>query len=160
MNVAESSEHYPELGRYQSAPSLVASPRSSNPFASMNSPSVLGAHSFLPTQSVQLGSSQRKLAFLGGTRNWLVMVSTCQVPANASLPVLVAPLQIYQMVWCSTQANLSLLVFLAVHLQISQVTAHHWPRACAFLHLFLAAAMRAYCVARFWGQIEVFLLMT
>ncbi|KAG2607262.1 hypothetical protein PVAP13_4NG179900 [Panicum virgatum] len=59
MNVAESSEHYPELGRYQSAPSLVTSPRSSNLFASMNSPSVLGAHSFLPTQSVQLGSSQR-----------------------------------------------------------------------------------------------------
>ena len=135
MNVAESSEHYPELGRYQSAPSLVASPRSINPFASMNSPSVLGAHSFLPTQSVQLGSSQRKLAFLGGTRNWLVMVSTCQVPANASLPVLVAPLQIYRMV-C------------------------HWPRASAFLRLVLAAPMQAYCVAKFWGQIEVFLLMT
>ncbi|KAG2612853.1 hypothetical protein PVAP13_4KG310700 [Panicum virgatum] len=56
--VAESSEHHPELGRYQSVPSFVASPSSSNPFARMNSPSAL-AHTFLPTQSVQLVSSQR-----------------------------------------------------------------------------------------------------
>ncbi|CAN6177538.1 unnamed protein product [Urochloa humidicola] len=58
-DVAESSKHHPELGRYLSVPSFVASPSSSNLFARMNSPSVFGAHTFLPTQPVQLMSSQR-----------------------------------------------------------------------------------------------------
>ncbi|CAL5053763.1 unnamed protein product [Urochloa decumbens] len=58
-DVAESSKHHPELGRYQSALSFVASPSSSNLFARMNSPSAFRAHTFLPTQSVQLMSSQR-----------------------------------------------------------------------------------------------------
>ncbi|CAL5041933.1 unnamed protein product [Urochloa decumbens] len=58
-DVAESSKHHPELATYQSAPSFVASPSLSNLFARMNSPSAFGAHTFLPTQSVQLMSSQR-----------------------------------------------------------------------------------------------------
>ncbi|PAN23299.1 hypothetical protein PAHAL_4G082500 [Panicum hallii] len=58
-NIAESSKHHRELGKYQSAPSFVASPSSSNPFARMNSPPAFGARTFLPTQSVQLVSSQR-----------------------------------------------------------------------------------------------------
>ncbi|XP_022681872.1 two-component response regulator ORR25 [Setaria italica] len=58
-NVVESSNHHPELGRYQSASYFVGSPSSSNVFARMNSPSAFGAYTFLPTQSVQLMSSQR-----------------------------------------------------------------------------------------------------
>ncbi|CAN6207269.1 unnamed protein product [Urochloa humidicola] len=63
MDVTESFKHHPELGRYKSAPSFVASPSSSNLFARMNSPSAFGAHTFLPTQSVQLMNSQRNFGF-------------------------------------------------------------------------------------------------
>lgn len=59
--MVESSNHHPELGRYQSGSYFVGSSSSSNVFARMNSPSAFGAHTFLPTQSVQLMSSQRNL---------------------------------------------------------------------------------------------------
>ncbi|CAL4935141.1 unnamed protein product [Urochloa decumbens] len=59
MNVPESSKFHSELGTYQSAQSFVGSPSSSNLFARMNSPSAFGTNTFLPTQSIQLMSSQR-----------------------------------------------------------------------------------------------------
>jgi hypothetical protein len=45
-------------------------------------------------------------------------------------------------------------IFLGVHLQISQMIVNHLPRTCPFLRLVPATPMRAYCVARFWGQAE------
>ncbi|XP_062227689.1 two-component response regulator ORR25-like isoform X1 [Phragmites australis] len=42
-------------------PSFACSSNSSNPFTRMNSPSAFGMHSLLPTQSVQLMSTQRNL---------------------------------------------------------------------------------------------------
>ncbi|OEL30944.1 Two-component response regulator ORR25 [Dichanthelium oligosanthes] len=61
MNVPESSKHHPELGGYQSGPSFVGSLSSSNLFSRMNSPPAFGTRPFLPTQSVQVMSSQRNL---------------------------------------------------------------------------------------------------
>ncbi|XP_062191243.1 two-component response regulator ORR25-like [Phragmites australis] len=61
MNGLESFKHNLEHGRYQPSLSFAGSWNSSNPFARMNSPSVFGTHSLLPTKSVQLMSTQRNL---------------------------------------------------------------------------------------------------
>ncbi|WVZ79401.1 hypothetical protein U9M48_026981 [Paspalum notatum var. saurae] len=61
MTVQECSKHHPELGRYGPSSSFIGSPSSSNLFARMNSPFAVGTHTMLPTESVQLMSSQRNL---------------------------------------------------------------------------------------------------
>ncbi|XP_062232759.1 two-component response regulator ORR24-like [Phragmites australis] len=61
MNGLESFKNHPEHGRYQPSASFAGSSNSRNPFARMNSPSAYGTHSLLPSQSVQLMSTQRNL---------------------------------------------------------------------------------------------------
>ncbi|KAF0902850.1 hypothetical protein E2562_019157 [Oryza meyeriana var. granulata] len=60
MNELYCLKNYQESGRYRLSPAI-ASSNSSNPFARMNSASVLGTHGLLPTQSVQLRSNQSNL---------------------------------------------------------------------------------------------------
>lgn len=59
-NEPDSFEHYHEHGTGLPSPD-VASSNSSNLFARMNSPSALGPHSLLTTQSIQLSNAQRNL---------------------------------------------------------------------------------------------------
>ncbi|KAF8671852.1 hypothetical protein HU200_049850 [Digitaria exilis] len=61
MSIPESSQHQKELGRFEPPPPIVGASSSSDPFARMNSPSALGMHSVLPTQSAQHMSTQENL---------------------------------------------------------------------------------------------------
>nr|CAB3468561.1 unnamed protein product [Digitaria exilis] len=61
MSITESSQHQKELGRFEPSPPIVGASSSGDPFARMNSPSALGMHSVLPTQSAQHMSTQENL---------------------------------------------------------------------------------------------------